>query len=337
MHLFHIAHIDIQSHAKGSWLFLPPAQEKETPVTYRNVFFISIRILPVLPLKIRKTDGSIHALPGHIRPQRVRSFRPWQEASQLHWQIVTLPSWWSIALTPFRLVEMTWGWLILRARVVCLTGEWRHKRFGNVFFCTKWLFVAGNRESVALEVNRFQAVNFPPVFNWRVWEGVFHPQAATKTLEPWDKVNRKHQAIQQPQLLWQIFPALTSSWCFLHGFQQQTFKKTHHDAPVSAISMCLSPNFQVRIFFVLPLEVKMMNSSLQAGLAKADDVLARGQQAVDGWGPWGLLVEMVVSPGWIIFFTYRSWWMNGEKLTKTLTKNYGVLSWILLLLSYDYL
>ena len=28
----------------------------------------------------------------------------------------------------------------------------------------------------------------------------------------------------------------------------------------------------------------MMNSSLEAGLAKADDVLARGQQAVDGWG-----------------------------------------------------
>ena len=29
------------------------------------------------------------------------------------------------------------------------------------------------------------------------------------------------------------------------------------------------------------------------------------------------MVEMVVSPGWRIFSTYRSWWMNGEKRTKT--------------------
>lgn len=39
--------------------FLPLAQEKETPVTCRNV-----SILPVMLLKIRKTDGSIHAFPG---------------------------------------------------------------------------------------------------------------------------------------------------------------------------------------------------------------------------------------------------------------------------------
>lgn len=45
----------------------------------------------------------------------------------------------------------------------------------------------------------------------------------------------------------------------------------------------------------------MMNSSLEAGLAKADDVLARGQQAVDG-GTLRSMVEMVVSPGWRIFF-----------------------------------
>ena len=143
------------------------------------------------------------------------------------------------------------------------------------------------RISCFREVNRFQAVNFPPVFNWTVWEGVFHPQAATKTLEPWDKGNRKTGV--------NIKPYNSHSFCGkfslrspAHGFfawiSTTNLQKTHLTRQFPPF-LCVYPQtFRCVFFFVLPLEVKMMNSSLQAGLAKADDVLARGQQAFDGWG-----------------------------------------------------
>lgn len=78
------------------------------------------------------------------------------------------------------------------------------------------------------------------------------------------------------------FPCAHQLMGFLHGFQQQTFKKTHLTRQFPPF-LCVYPQtFRCVFFFVLSLEVKMMNSSLEAGLAKADDVLARGQQAVDG-------------------------------------------------------
>ena len=99
-------------------------------------------------------------------------------------------------------------------------------------FLYQMTFCFHQRISCFREVNRFQAVNFPPVFNWTVWEGEIWNNRQLSLSSPSCNKNpgtlrqskqenwNQHQAIQQPQLLWQNF-LRSPAHGFLHGFQQQ--------------------------------------------------------------------------------------------------------------------